>query len=222
LNVLQQTYVFLSKGGIMMIPLLLSSILALAIILERAFQLRRKKVVDPTLLRMIETIQEEEDIRALRRLCQETRTPFSRLIQTALENLDLPREELKELLEDEGRQEVRELERGLGALETVASAAPLMGLLGTVIGMIKVFNVISKIGVGQASALSGGISEALITTVVGLSIGIPALIAYNYYTHKAENLILDMEKSIVTFLQKLRKLETSPAATRQEIIRSDS
>ena len=111
--------------------------------------------------------------------------------------------EIKELITDEGRQQVRDLEKGLVILETVAGIAPLLGLFGTVLGMIRVFDTISKIGVGQASALSGGISEALITTAVGLSIGIPALVFFNYFTSRAENLILDIEKYSTTLLQKI-------------------
>jgi biopolymer transport protein ExbB len=106
-------------------------------------------------------------------------------------------------VEDEGRQEVRLLQRGLVSLETVAAVAPLLGLLGTVLGMIKVFTVIETLGVGQAKALSGGISEALVTTATGLLIGIPALIAYNFFNHRAEAFVLDMEKYVILLLNKL-------------------
>ncbi len=206
MSFLQDVYVFLSKGGIMMIFLLLSSVWALAVVLERAFQLRRKKVIDPMLVKVVESIREPKDIEAARTLCEQSPSAFANLMKLGLSNLDLPPSELKELLEDQGRQEARALERGLGSLETIAAIAPLMGLLGTVIGMIKVFNVISKIGVGQASALSGGISEALITTVVGLSIGIPTLIAYNYFMHRVEDLVMDMEKYLILLLQKVRQV----------------
>jgi biopolymer transport protein ExbB len=91
-------------------------------------------------------------------------------------------------------------------LETIAGVAPLLGLFGTVIGMIKVFNVISQQGLGQANVLSRGISEALITTVTGLAIGIPALIAYNYFTSKAEGLVLDIEKYTASLLHKIRRM----------------
>ena len=189
-----------------MIPLISSSIIAFAIILERAFQLRRKKVLDPQVVRMLASIKEPKDIDATHVICNQNNGTFTNLIKVGLENRELPKEELRELLEDQGRQESRVLERGLGALETIAGAAPLMGLLGTVIGMIKVFNVISQIGVGQGSALSGGISEALITTVVGLSIGIPVLIAYNYFIHKTENLILDIENYLMVLMKKIKQV----------------
>lgn len=188
-----------------MIPLAGSSIISLAIILERSLQLRRKKVLDPNIINMIGVIREEKDIDAAEMIANQKNGAFTNVIKVGLTHRDLPREELKELLEDQGRQEARVLERGLGALETIAAAAPLMGLLGTVIGMIKVFNVISQVGVGQASALSGGISEALITTVVGLSIGIPTLVAYNYFIHKSEDIVLDIEKYLTQLMQKIGK-----------------
>ena len=184
----------LQKGGIVMIPLLLGSVLALAIVIERAFQLRTKKVLTGEIVKAIERIESVEDIRVAERICEANPGPFAGIILVALRNRDLGAEELKEAIIDQGRQEIRTLERGLVALETIAAAAPLLGLLGTVTGMIKVFNVISKQGIGQASYLSGGISEALITTVTGLVIGIPALVAYNFLTARAESLVLDIEK----------------------------
>ena len=208
MQVARETYLFLSKGGIMMIPLILSSIIALAIILERALQLRRKKVLNPNLLKMIEAMREPKDVDVMRTICNQTNDTLPNVLKICLDNQHLNHNELKELIEDQSRQEVRSLERGFGALETIAAAAPLMGLLGTVIGMIKVFNVIAKVGVGQASALSGGISEALITTVVGLSIGIPTLIAYNYYLHKADDLVLDIEKQLVVLMQRLKQIKS--------------
>ncbi len=110
-------------------------------------------------------------------------------------------------MEDQGRQEIRELERGLSLLETIAVVSPLFGFLGTVLGMEKVFNVIKELGVGQAAALSGGIAEALITTIAGLFIGVPALIFYNYFTGRAENYVLDIEKHSNYLIQKLFHLK---------------
>lgn len=207
MQIARDIFFFLAKGGVMMIPLIFSSILAVAIILERTFQLRRKKIISPNLLRMIDSIRESKDIDMTLTVCNQTSSPFTNVMKVCLDNYRIERNELKELMEDQGRQEARILERGLGALETIASVAPLMGLLGTVIGMIKVFNVISQVGVGQASALSGGISEALITTVVGLSIGIPTLIAYNYFMHKSENMVLDIEKYSTILTQKIKQIK---------------
>ena len=196
----------IQKGGIIMVPLLLSSIIALAIVIERAFSLRKKSVLKSTIIAAIQNIQSEEDIKVAVRLCEGNSGPFANIIRVALLNLDLPREDLKEMIVDQGRQEVRTLERGLTTLETIAGVSPLLGLMGTVLGMIKVFNVISVQGIGQASVLSGGISEALITTVTGLAIGIPALIAFNYFTNRAESLVMDIEKYSSDLLQKKPKL----------------
>ena len=196
----------LQKGGVVMIPLLLGSVLGLAIVLERAFSLRYRKVLVPEIVNAIRNISSPEDLRVAERICETNRGPFANIMLETLRNQDLPRDELKEVILDQGRQEVRVLERGLVMLETIAAASPLLGLMGTVIGMIKVFNVISRQGIGQASVLSGGISEALITTVTGLAIGIPALVAFNYFTNKAESLVMDIEKHSASLLRRFRFL----------------
>jgi len=198
-----------SKGGLMMYPLLLSSIIALAVGIERLWYLRRKKILIPQIVGVLEQIKSPNDLELARSVCQKYDAPFSRIVLMSLDNRDLPPDELRALIEDEGRQEVRSLERGLVALETVAAVAPLMGLLGTVLGMIKVFDVIQTLGVGQAKALSGGISEALITTATGLFIGIPALIAYTYFSSRSEALILDMEKHVILLLNKIIRFRRS-------------
>lgn len=186
-----------------MIPLALCSFLGIAVILQKVYDLRKRKVLIPEIVAVIENIHGPEDVALTKKICEEKRGPFANIVKVALSNLQLSKNEIKELISDEGRQQVRNLESGLVILETVAGIAPLLGLFGTVLGMIKVFDTISKIGVGQASALSGGISEALITTAVGLSIGIPALVFYNYFTSRAENLILDIEKYSTNLLQKI-------------------
>ncbi|MCK4349396.1 MAG: MotA/TolQ/ExbB proton channel family protein [Candidatus Krumholzibacteria bacterium] len=199
----------LQKGGVLMVPLLLGSILALAIVIERAFGLRSRKILVPEIIIAIKKIRSDEDVRVAERICEANEGPFANIVLSTLQNQDLPRDELKDVILDQGRQEVRVLERGLVTLETIAAASPLLGLMGTVIGMMKTFNVISQQGIGQTSVLSGGISEALITTVTGLAIGIPALVAFNYFTNKAESLVLDIEKHSATLLQKFRHLAGS-------------
>ena len=191
------------KGGWVMYPLVFSSILALAVALERFWYLRKRKVLIPEIISVLDQIKTPGDLHLAKSICDKFGGPFSRIVQTGINNRDLPAEELRILVEDEGRQEVRILQRGLVTLETIAAVAPLMGLLGTVLGMIKVFNVIETLGVGQAKALSGGISEALITTATGLIIGIPVYIAYNYFNNRAEAFILDMEKYVILLLNKL-------------------
>lgn len=196
----------LQKGGIIMVPLLVGSILGFAIVIERAFSLRTRKVLVPEIVSAINKIKSFEDVRVAERICETYPGPFANIVLAALRNQDLTRDELKETILDQGRQEVRMLGRGFVMLETIAAASPLLGLMGTVIGMIKVFNVISQQGIGQANVLSGGISEALITTVTGLAIGIPALVAFNFFTNKAESLVMDIEKYSTTLLHKIRLL----------------
>jgi biopolymer transport protein ExbB len=195
------------KGGWTMYPLALSSVIALAVVIERIWSLRRKRVLAPEIIGVLDQIKSPSDLGLVRSVCQKFSGAFSNIVLTGLDNRDLPPEELRGLVEDEGRQQVRTLSRGLVTLETVAAVAPLMGLLGTVLGMIKVFEVIQTLGVGEAKALSGGISEALITTATGLLIGIPVLIAFNYFSSRTEALILDMEKYILVLLNKLTRFQ---------------
>ncbi len=199
---------FLVKGGILMIPLLICSVLSLAIIIEKLITMRKSKVIVPEVKSVVENIDSEEDLPLALSVCKKHSSILSNLIILVLNHKGTSYSIMREELSDSGRQEIRGLERGLGVLETVAAIAPVLGLLGTVVGMIKVFSVISAQGVGEASALSGGISEALITTAVGLSVGIPALIFFNYFSSKAEELILDIENISNNLLKKIVAFRT--------------
>ncbi len=199
---------FLVKGGVIMIPLALCSLVGLAVLIEKLYSLRRNKVLIPEIIHVLDNIRSEEDIPLAVNICEKHQGPFANIVLTVLRYRHQSRAELKELVEETGRQEVRTLERGLVALETVAGVAPLLGLLGTVIGILKIFDVISEVGMGQASALSGGLSEALITTIIGLSIGIPSLVFYNYFVDKAEQLILEIEKYSSALILKLKSFES--------------
>jgi biopolymer transport protein ExbB len=200
---------FFGKGGIIIYPLLLCSIIALAIVIEKWIALRKKKVIIPEIVSVIDNIKGPGDIGLALSICEKHKGPFANIIRVGLESRDLPKEEIKEALNDQGRQEVYSLEKGLIILETIAGIAPLLGLLGTVIGILKVFNVISVVGVGQATAMAGGISEALITTIVGLSIGIPAVVGFNYFTNKAESLVLKIEKYSSALLKKVSSFQVT-------------
>ncbi|MDW7679745.1 MAG: MotA/TolQ/ExbB proton channel family protein [bacterium] len=206
---MNDVWLVFQSGGIIMVPLMICSIIVLAITIERSLVLRKKKVLIPEIINVIETIDKPEDIRLAISICNKNKGAFANIIQLGLQNKDLSKTELKELITDQGRQEVRSLQKGLVVLETIAGIAPLLGLLGTVIGMIKVFTAISEQGLGQTQALSGGISEALITTVVGLSIGIPSLVVNNYFTDKSENLIMDIEKFTAKLLRKLSAFQSA-------------
>jgi biopolymer transport protein ExbB len=198
------------QGGVLMVPLAACSVLALWVVVDRAFHLRASRVMEPEIVGVIDSLEGPGDIPLARSICDRHPGPFAAIVRVALDNRERPREELRELIEDQGRQEVARLERGLGLLETVAGIAPLLGLLGTVFGMIQVFEVVSQQGVGQAQSLSGGISQALITTAAGLSIGIPALVGYNYFAGKAERLVLDMEGHTNRLVQKILRFQRQP------------
>ncbi len=181
------------KGGVVMIPLFITSIIGLAVFLERLWFLRRKNIIKPETKYLIDNIKSKQDVEKAITKLESPQGPLQKIVAVTLENYTRPRDEIKEKIIDQGRQESGKMEKGLVVLETVAGISPLMGLLGTVLGMIEVFQVISEQGLGQTQNLSSGISQALITTVVGLTIAIPALIAYNYLNHKVENLVLEIE-----------------------------
>lgn len=197
----------LMQGGILMIPLAACSVLALWVILDRSWNLRRLRVVTPEIVAAIDGLVDRDDMARARSVCERHPGPFATIVRVALDHPRLSRAELRERIEDQGRQEVVQLERGLSLLETVAAIAPLLGLLGTVFGMIDVFEVVSRQGAGQAQSLAGGIAEALITTAAGLSIGIPALVAYNYFAGKAERLVLEIEDHTNRLVRKVQRLE---------------
>ncbi|MFC1556777.1 MotA/TolQ/ExbB proton channel family protein [candidate division KSB1 bacterium] len=191
-------------GGIMMIPLAISSILALTIMFERIYSLQRRKVIKPETVTIVDNIQNHDDVKMAVSICEKNGDTFSKIVLAALQAETLNNVEVKEAVEDQGRQEVARLEKGLVLLETIAAIAPLLGLLGTVLGMIEVFDVITIEGEARTASLSSGISQALITTVAGLSIGIIALVSYNYFSNKAENLVLDIEKFSTQLVKKIR------------------
>jgi len=183
----------LVKGGVIMVPLIIFSILGLAVTIQKFFALRHSKVIQSEIVGCIESIRSMSDIPLAVKLCNRYNSPFANIVRAGLEEANRPISIVRQAMEDTGRREVKRLEKYLVVLETVAAASPLLGLLGTVFGMIKVFSVISIAGVGQAGLLSGGIAEALITTAFGLSVGIPALIAYNYFDSRVEGLVVKVD-----------------------------
>ncbi|MDE2889539.1 MAG: MotA/TolQ/ExbB proton channel family protein [Gemmatimonadota bacterium] len=192
------------QGGLMMYPLSLCSILTLAITLERAFSLRRHRIIRGEIVSVIENIKGPEDVGLAVSVCNQHEGPFAQVVRTGLESRHLPPDEIKENIVDQGRQEMGKLQKGIVILETVASVSPLLGLLGTVLGMIKVFREISEVGIGQGNLLAGGIAEAILTTGAGLFIAIPSLVFFNYFSSKSESLVLEIEKYSNTLLKKLR------------------
>ena len=199
------------QGGLMMYPLALCYFITFGITLERGFNLRRKHVIRPEVASVIQNIRVPDEIGLALSVCRREEGPFANVMRAGLDNLHLSVDEIKEGIRDQGRQEMSRLKKGIVILETIASVSPLLGLLGTVLGMIKVFNDISQVGVGQGNMLAGGIAEAILTTAAGLFIAIPSLVFYNYFSSKAESMILEIENYANGLLKTLRGLREAAA-----------
>lgn len=207
---------FLVSGGPVMIPIGLASVVALAAFLERVVALRRGRVAPRGLSReLVELLRQRRFGDALA-ACRKDDVAVARLVEIALQSRGQPRAQIKERLEEIGRRESAELERMSQVLGTVAAVAPLLGLLGTVWGMILTFEVIQQQGVGVVSSLAGGISQALITTMAGLSVGIPALIAYRWVLARADDLVLELEDTALLALDLLSEESGVPVASSGE------
>ncbi|SFM52074.1 MotA/TolQ/ExbB proton channel family protein [Marinobacter zhejiangensis] len=191
----------LKAGGILMVPIIACSVLALAIILERFWTLRPSRIApEQTINELWRWIKKKElNGRKLKEL--QGSSPLGRILAGGLMNAKHGREIMKESIEHEASQVIHDLERFLNPLGTVATITPLLGLLGTVIGMIKVFAEIQLAGVGDAGNLAGGISEALITTASGLSVAIPALIAHRYFIRRVDELVVNMEQEAIKLVE---------------------
>lgn len=185
---------FFVSGGITMIPLAICSILALTIIIYKFFELRSQRFVDEKEIRLIKQMLHRNDHKEALYHCTQNPGVFTNIVSRALEAREAGEKAIREAIEEAGRYEVPKIERYLGILRTVASISPLLGLFGTITGMITLFNDIKQHGLGQAAAFSGGIAEALITTATGLAIAIPTLVMYNIFVDKSEKIILEVEK----------------------------
>ena len=197
---------YIMQGGIIMIPIVFCSVLALGIIIERLWSLRRKRLLRYDLVTRIEELLREQKIPEATTICKRHESTMTRILLAAILNYDLPKAEIKEIIEDQGRQEVPVLERYLPSLGTIASISPFLGLLGTVVGLLKVFDAMAQTGgVTNPAVLSEGIHNALITTVAGLCVAIPSLVAYNYFARKADGLILEVERVSLRLLNILKR-----------------
>ncbi len=192
---------FFSAGGWMMYPLLISSILAIGIIAERFWSLQSKRIAPPELITQIWQWLRFDQVDKQHIAALQNSSPLGQILAAGLINRNSSREITKENIEDIGRHVTLSLEKNLNTLGTIAAIAPLMGLLGTVIGMIKVFAVITTEGVGNPETLAGGISEALITTATGLLVAIPTLIFYRYFRGKVNHLVVDMEEQAMKLIE---------------------
>ena len=197
----------LVSGGPVMIPLGILSMVALAIIIERLWMLRRTNFLQPAIVETLSGLLASNKYRGAVDYCRRHPGPFADLVTALVENRQAPYDELKQILEDTGRLQLMGLQRGLPALATIVAGAPLLGLLGTVIGMIKIFAVVATTGSSITEQLSSGISQALITTATGLVIAIPALFTHSYLESRAVGILSDIEAQILDFLHLVREHE---------------
>lgn len=194
-------YELVIAGGWLMLPIILCSVVSTAIIIERLWSLRRPRVVPDNLVAQVWQLHRDGEITAGYVSSIRDGSPLGRILSAGIINRQHSREIMKEAIEEIGRQVVHDLERYLNTLGTIASITPLLGLLGTVIGMIKVFSAITLVGVGDPAVLAGGISEALITTATGLSVAIPSLMFHRYFSGRVERLVVAMEEEALKMVE---------------------
>ncbi len=185
------------KGGIFMYPIIFCSIVALAIFLERLWVLRRKNIIPQNFINNVEGLLKKQKISEAVFLCQNDMSSIAKIFLAGLRSTQKGMWLVKEAIEERGSREATILEKNVDILSTIANLTPLLGLLGTVSGMIKTFNAISVQGIGNPAPLAGGIAEALITTATGLCIAIPTLVCYRFLKDKASSLIFEMEENSI-------------------------
>jgi len=190
----------LISGGWLMLPILICSVLSLAISLERAISLQRKNVTPKDLMPSIWLWINSDQMSDERKREIAEQSALGAIIIAGLNSAALSRARMQEAIQESASTVVHELERNLTALGTIAAISPLLGLLGTVIGMIKVFSAIMLEGTGNTAVLAGGISEALITTAAGMFVAIPTMIFHRYFHRKVDSLVLEMEQEAVTLV----------------------
>jgi biopolymer transport protein ExbB len=208
---------FMIKGGFLMWPILICSLLAITIFFERMFYLKSIKTKSKRFVFRVKNLVKKGSIELAISSCRKNPTPIAKIMLTGLMKFGQGREEIKEAIEDSANQEVPLLESNLSTLSTIGNIAPLLGLLGTVFGMIQSFNVITLMGVGNPTVLAGGISVALLTTAFGLSVAIPTVVVYNYLSNRVDKLIREMEISCIDLLDLL----TSQGINHNEVVQDN-
>lgn len=201
----------IKAGGWLMVPILLCSVIAMAIVAERFWTLQRKRITPGNLVVQVWQWAKSGNLNDDRILALRRSSPLGRILAAGLVNRDTSRAMMKEGIEEVGRHVVHDLDRYLNTLGTIASITPLLGLLGTVIGMIKVFAVITTQGVGNPGVLAGGISEALITTAAGLTVAIPTLMFHRYFRGHVDELVVTMEQEALKMVEAMHGPEREPA-----------
>lgn len=210
-----------NKGGLVMWPILISSVLGLAIALERTYSLRRNKIFKDDFLNDIKTLALKGEFeRALMR-CKNVNLAMSRIVRAGLLRGRFGVLEVERAIEAQGAHEATLLQANLRGLGVIANLTPMLGLLGTVIGMIKAFNMISTAGTGDPGLVAVGISEALITTATGLTVGIPALAAYHFFRGKVEKFVYEMEEQSLQFVEDIQHTLGNVTPNKKETVTSN-
>ncbi|MCF6265989.1 MAG: MotA/TolQ/ExbB proton channel family protein [Desulfuromusa sp.] len=194
---------FFIRGGPLMYPILLCSVIGWAIFMERIFAfIKVRRDLAPLQKEINNHLQMNNAEKAVD-LCRQKKTPLAKILLVVLKNRGSQRSYLKSLAEEVGEREAVALQRYLGLLGTIANITPLLGLLGTVLGMIKAFNVIAIEGMGTPATLGGGISEALITTAAGLTIAVPMILLHRYLSSRSERLVLELEEATMQIIDRV-------------------
>ena len=189
------------KGGIFMYPIFFCSIVALAIFLDRLWVLRRDNIIPEEFIGQVKELLKKHKLSDAHLLCKNDQSPIAKVFFVGFKNTQKGMWLVKESIEERGSREAIILEKNIGILSTVAKLTPLLGLLGTVSGMIKTFNVISVQGIGNPAPLAGGIAEALITTAAGLCVAIPTLVCHRFLKDKVDALVFEMEENSIRLVE---------------------
>jgi len=196
---------------IVYILLIATSVVGLGFIIERGLALRWAKVMPPEVESAVDSCRSPADVPMLKRVCQQTDSALSRLLLVATEHLDQPKSDNADAVQTRARHEIMKLERGLVVLEITVGIAPLLGLVGTIAGMMDVFGNLGETGLNDAAKLAAGISLILRATLFGLLIAIPALISWSYFNKKVESLTVEMERLCEEFVRRQYRETSEPA-----------
>jgi biopolymer transport protein ExbB len=196
--------------------LLLTSVVGVTFIIERGLALRWNKIAPPEIEAAVESCQKRSDVEVLRRVCQQKPSALSRLLLQAADHLDWPMQDNADALQTRARHEIVRLERGLVVLEIIVGIAPLLGLVGTIVGMMDVFSDVGQAGLTDAGKLASGIALILRATLIGLLIAIPSLIAWSYFSKKVEMLAVEMETLCDEFLRRQYRAAAQPVPSEKK------
>ncbi len=206
------------QGGPVMYPLAIAAVIGVTFIIHCILTLRRRAVMSPPLVLVADNLRDPNEFDDALAICKREGGPFAAILASVIATYDLARAEAEAIVEGAGRRAMHDLSRGTFALEVVSGISTMLGLLGTVSGMFNMMMTISHSGVKDIAAISGGIGEALITTIAGLAIAIPAYIAYVYFSRRVEDVVLNMEESAIHLMARIRNdSENQPHAKSEKL-----